>query len=63
MDGPCPIGGSMPVADSASGIPAAQKWVIVMTQKESTSWLTSVDPLLRSQRCRPFVSRFQKWNR
>jgi hypothetical protein len=32
------------------------------TAVESTSWLTMVEPLLRSQRCLPRVSFFQKWN-
>ncbi len=34
---------------------------MVMMANESTNWLISVEPLLRSQRWRPFVRRFQKW--
>ena len=39
----------------------AQKWVMRMTDTVSTSWLTRVEPLLRSHRWRPLVSHFQKW--
>jgi hypothetical protein len=33
----------------------------VTTITESTIWLISVLKLLRTQRCLPFVTRFQKW--
>ena len=35
--------------------------MIRITETVSTSWLTSVEPLLRNQRWRPSVRRFQKW--
>ncbi len=48
-------------SSASSGSARAKKWVTRMTATLSTSWLTSVEPLLRSQRCRPRVSSFQKW--
>ena len=33
-----------------------------MTAVVSTSWLTMVEPLLRTHSMRPLVTRFQKWN-
>ena len=37
--------------------------VAYLTALVSTSWLTKVEPLLRSQRALPFVRSFQKWNK
>ena len=42
---------------------AEPEWLLEKRLKAYRHWLTMVDPLLRSQRWRPLVRRFQKWKR